>query len=231
MEEYFYNDVMKSICIISNIDNDISISDVNLVQYLVNCEYFVKEILNLKFINYVNGNYDKYFITNEEKEYSLIVNIGKKMKHSSYIVGKLSRMDFCDMNNIAYVEEVDSILNHKTESIKKNIKNIKKYILQNSEDLIEKYHKTIFLKKTILLLFPNYSIDNKFIMYIFNDFNFNFQLERNKLTYTKNIKDWNISNTLKYNNFTIGNFLIGKNIEFIFNMNKYINILNRLDTK
>ena len=44
MEEDFYNDIMKAICIISNIENDLYMDDINFVRNLVNLEYFVKNI-------------------------------------------------------------------------------------------------------------------------------------------------------------------------------------------
>lgn len=206
------NDIMKAFCIVSNIENDIDIDDIDIVRYLVNDNNFVKEISDLKLIKYINGNNKKYFINDKKIEYDLIIYNSYRIKHISNYIGNLKKMDFCNIFNIKYMTNDD-------------IK-IKEYILENPKEILLKYHKNLFKNNTIIMIL--YS-KTKYNMYIFNDFDFKYKIDDNKISFTKTIDNWNISNTIKYNNITIGNFLIEKNIKFIFNLNKYINILNRLD--
>lgn len=210
--EDFYDDVMKAICIISHIENEIDICNMNLVKYLTNNFNFTMTITNLNLKKYVRGNHQNYFMDEYNKKYDLLLDIGKGVKHYSSNYGKLNKFDFCDIFNI-------------DES------NIKKHIMNNTKNLLEIYHKHIFHTNTIVILFNKQIINDTFNynIYVFDDFVFNYEIKTDKLTYTRKLEEWNVSNTLKYNDITIGNFIIGKNVEFAYNLNNYIYILNRLD--
>jgi hypothetical protein len=80
------------------------------------------------------------------------------------------------------------------------------------------------------MLFNKKDIDEEFNcnIYVFDDFIFNYEIEMNKLKYTRKLNEWNISNTIKYNDITIGNFTIDQYVKFTYDLNKYISVLNRL---
>jgi hypothetical protein len=210
-----YDDVMKAICIILHIQNDIFVWNQELVKYLTHNFSFTTNIRTLKLKKYVRGNHLNYFLDEDNKRYDLLIDIGTSVKYYSNY-GKMNKYEFCDMFSINYSDD--------------DMK-IKKYIMDNTKNLLEIYHKHLFSNNTIAVLFNYHDINEKFAcsIYIFDDFKFNYELKYDKLKYTRTLKEWNISNTLKYNDITIGNFIIGKNVEFGYNLNKYINILNRLD--
>jgi hypothetical protein len=211
--EQCYNDVMKAICIILHIENEIQIYNKYLVKYLIHNFSFLNIIEKLNLKKYVKGNHENYFLDENDNKYNLFIDIGIRIKYYSNYYGKIDKYEFCDIFNI----------NHSDNDIKE-------YIMNNTKNLLEWYHKHIFPNNTIIMLFNKKDIDEEFNcnIYVFDDFIFNYEIEMNKLKYTRKLNEWNISNTIKYNDITIGNFTIDQYVKFTYDLNKYISVLNRL---
>ena len=120
--------------------------------------------------------------------------------------------------------------NLKNEKIKTHIKNI---IYYNFDKLFYIYLKHLFCCDYLLWVYLDHT-DNKKINYKLFNTNFNNmklpKLNKNKFHFTKTIKNWNYSNTIKYDNITIGIFQFSntrKNINFRFYFKNLLLILNK----
>jgi len=209
--------VYSAICILSNIEYNCSGNE-KLINYLVNNKRFMNIINRLK-LEKISNSINKYFTNNLGERYFVLTDIGN-IKIAPKVIGKLDLQEFCKIFKIEYIED----------KIDQNILNIKYYILTNYNQIIKSYHKNIFNKNTICIIFPKILYNNfNHNIYVFDNFDFDYNLDKKSIQFTQNLNKWNISNTIKYYNHTLGHFMITNKVEFKFNLYDYIEILDKLN--
>ena len=157
------------------------------------------------------------FILDGEKTLSLKTNIGNKVCPPE--IGQPSINTF--KKHFAYL--ISDIDNFSAETFK-NV------VYESIDELMNQY------------LF--YLLDCDYLLWIYKDKlnynykilsnNFKFQFEKDKFSFTRNIDNWNESNTVKYCGITIGEFQIHTKrncLKFRFNMKNLIQILDEKNVK
>lgn len=103
----------------------------------------------------------------------------------------------------------------------------KKMVYKNIDKMLNIYATHLFDSDYLLWIYQKK--DNYFYNIFKKDYASNFEWKRENITFTKeSIEDWNESNTVKYNNISIGEFQIHKNrncYKFRFNLANLIKIL------
>lgn len=116
---------------------------------------------------------------------------------------------------------------HLCDSDEINELSFKKMVYKHIDKMLNIYATHLFDSDYLLWI---YQKKEKYFYKIFKkDYATNFKWKRENITFTKeNIKDWNESNTVKYNNLSIGEFQVHKNrncYKFRFNLTNLIKII------
>ena len=154
------------------------------------------------------------FILDENKTLSLKTNIGKKVCPPE--IGQPSLETF--KNHFAYL--ISDIENFNQESFKE-------LVFNNIDDLMNNYLKYLFDCDYLLWIYRN---NNEYKYKILSS-TLDFKFDKNKFSFTRDLENWNESNTVKYCDKTIGEFQIHKNrnsLKFRFDMK---NLIELLETK
>lgn len=155
------------------------------------------------------------FILEGEKTLSLKTNIGNRVCPSE--IGQPSIETF--KNYFAYlITDYDGF----------DYESFKKLVFEYIDELMNQYFRHLFDCDYLLWIYKDKeSFDYKILS---NDVTFNFEKEH--FSFTRDIDNWNESNTVKYRNKTIGEFQIHKNrncLKFRFNMYNLLELLNNVD--
>jgi hypothetical protein len=151
------------------------------------------------------------FILEDEKTLSLKTNIGSKVCPPE--IGQPSIETF--KKHFAYlIADLDTF----------STDDFKQIAIECTEDLMNNYLKYLLDCDYLLWIYQKSSIYNYKILS--RDMKFTFKQEN--FTFTRNLNEWNESNTVKYCGITIGEFQIHKNrnsLKFRFDMKNLINLL------
>lgn len=217
----------------------------------ISCEYALCQIYNLdnNLHNRVNHNIIdnlskvlKDFKVEFKKKYKLSCKefIGSKNNHIDFICdnnqtlsvkSNINNNNLCCPQNIgqctfkSFINKIQK--NYYFRSNKLNLKSIyhiKHFIINNITKLFNIYFNNLFTCNYLLWIKENKNIINYNIIKKPKALKLNPKL----FHFTKHIKSWNESNTLKYNNITIGVFQIHNNrncIKFRFNLDNVLKFL------
>jgi hypothetical protein len=245
---YFYNKNLKTkiinktnnesfgitceyiLCNLYKLDNNLYnrinhnyVQNLNLVLKEFKIEFQKKH--NLKcynFIGYKNNDTDflcKENNTNKNISLSVKSNINNNNLLCPQYIGQCSIKSF--------INKINKIHCFKCNTIKKHTKfQIKKFIIKNINHLFNIYFNNLF--KCDYLLWIKHNNKNKNINYNLIKKPKKIKLNNNLFSFTKNLYTWKESNTLKYNNKTIGLFQIHNNrdcIKFRFNLKNLLELI------
>lgn len=103
----------------------------------------------------------------------------------------------------------------------------KEMVYKNIDKMLNIYATHLFDSDYLLWLYQKK--DNYFYTIFKKDYASNFEWKKENITFTKeNIENWNESNTVKYNNLSIGEFQVHKNrncYKFRFNLTNLIKVI------
>ena len=105
-----------------------------------------------------------------------------------------------------------------------NKDSFKELVFNSIDDLMNKYLKYLFDCDYLLWIYLNRDC----FKYKILSSDLHFEFEKDKFTFTRNLEDWNESNTVKYDGITIGEFQVHKNrnsLKFRFDMKNLIKLL------
>jgi hypothetical protein len=207
----------------NNLKNRINNNFFNLLNSILT--KFKSELLSLynlkcvKFVGYKNNLSDficQNIVTKKIYTLSIKSNINNNMLVCPQIIGQTTKKSF--------IKQLKSFNQFKSIKLK-SIYSIKRCIIKNIYKLLPIYYKYLFCCDYLLWITkrPN-NITYKLITKLNN-----FKINPSKLSFTKKLKEWKESNTLKYNNTTIGVFQIHNNrdcIKFRFHLQNLLKILN-----
>lgn len=116
---------------------------------------------------------------------------------------------------------------HLCDSNEINELSFKKMVYKHITEMLHIYATHLFDSDYLLWIYQKK--DNYFYHIFKKDYASYFEWKKEKITFTKeNIEDWNESNTVKYNNLSIGEFQVHKNrncYKFRFNLTNLIKII------
>lgn len=173
----------------------------------------------IKYIGAEKGNYGAKskspvdFVLDGNKTLSLKTNIGNKVCPPN--IGQPSIETFKK-----YFEYLIPNINSF------NIESFKELVFESIDELMNQYLKNLFDCDYLLWIYINKGNYNYKILS--NDLKYKF--DKSKFTFTRNIFNWNESNTVKYCGVSIGEFQIHKNrnsLKFRFNMKNLIELLEK----
>lgn len=165
------------------------------------------------------------FLLLGNKTLSVKSNFKKLGKVSPQIIGQPTSKTFFEYFKNQIVIDVSKIDKSGRERL------FKEFVFNNIDLLVSEYLKNIFETDYYIHFFGlkdnknKYNEEIKFIL--LEKANLNFDLEKNKYSFTQNIETWNESNTLKYNGETIGEFQVHKNrdcFKFRFNIKNILKL-------
>ena len=223
----------------------------------ISCEYVLCKIYNLKNnlhsrinYNYINNlttilNQFKYEF---KKDYKLECKkyIGFKNNHIDFLCSdninknislsvksNINNNNLCCPQNIgqctfnSYISKIKKNHYFKFNKISLNSKfQIKKFIINNINKLFIIYYHNLFSCNYLLWIKENNNNINYDIIKKPNII----KLKPELFTFTKNLKTWKESNTLKYNDITLGLFQIHNNrncIKFRFNLSNLLKLIKK----
>jgi hypothetical protein len=217
----------------------------------ISCEYVLCNLYNLdnNLHNRVNHEITdnltillNQFKTEFEQKYKLscVEFIGAKNNHIDFkcnnnqtlsVKSNINNNNLCCPQNIgqctfkSFVHKIQKNYYFKSQTLNLKSKyHIKKFIINNITKLFNIYFNNLFTCNYLLWIRENKNLINYNIIKKPKKLNLNPAL----FHFTKNIKTWNESNTLKYNNMTIGVFQIHNNrncIKFRFNLDNVLKLI------
>lgn len=219
------------ICQKFNLENNIDLSRIDkdyftqLEPVIDNIFSTIKEIPN-KFTTfdrvrkYGSNSYPFNFLLSDNKTLSIKTNsTGKHFMQSPPIVGQPG----VDTFNYHFGHLSDKPINDSFT--------FKKLVLNTVDSMLPIYLEYCFISDyTIWIFFDKNS--NLSYKIIFRDNLDTYDFDKNLFSFTKNINTWNESNTLKYNNYSIGEFQCHKNrsgFKFRFNFKNLIPLLEEFE--
>lgn len=105
-----------------------------------------------------------------------------------------------------------------------NKDSFKELVFNSIDDLMNKYLRYLFDCDYLLWIYLN----RDSFKYKILSSDLHFEFEKDKFTFTRDLEDWNESNTVKYDGITIGEFQVHKNrnsLKFRFDMKNLIKLL------
>jgi hypothetical protein len=173
---------------------------------------------NIKKLNYTgnNGNFID-FIDDYKKTYSIKSNKKYNDKVCPQKIGQLSIEKFTEKIYLKITKEKDP-------EYLLNIQQAKQLILNNPQKLFKMYYKNLFCCDNLIyikLLDINFNTSNSINIIYLKNIKYNYNFSFNDFIFTKNINNWNESNTIKLNikHFNSNNIFTKQEIK-----NKYISI-------
>ena len=151
------------------------------------------------------------FILEGNKTLSLKTNIGKKVCPPE--IGQPS-IDTFKMHFGYLIKNMDTF----------SKQDFKKLVFDNIDELMNNYLKYLFDCDYLLWIY----IEKKEYMYKILSYEATYKFKKDKFTFTKNLENWNESNTVKYYGITIGEFQVHNNrncLKFRFDMKNLIELL------
>jgi hypothetical protein len=198
----------------------------NLYPILQQFKYEFKNKFNLKcseFIGHTNNDIDFKCSYINKKNNNITLSVKSNINNNNLCCPQ--NIGQCTLNS--YIKKIKTFHYFKYKKINiKNKYNIKKFIIVNITKLFNIYYDNLFKCNYLLWIKKNNNNINYDIIKKPNNIKLNYKL----FSFTKNLNNWNESNTLKYNNLTIGIFQIHNKrncIKFRFNLKNLLKLIKK----
>lgn len=228
--ETFGMSIEKSLCEIYELKNDIEEKRINR-KIVDEIKIKLKKYLDtykLELSEYIGcGGCQDDFMLKDDRTLQVKTNLNNSDKVCPPKIGQCTKRTF--LNNVAKKINKDVKLNDVSE--------IKNFIISNDKEILKLYIEAYYTSD--LILYVKKQKNNKYFITIYDKINFDSNiLKEYKITFTKNIKTWNESSTIKIKyeniNYSIGEYQIHSNrdgVKFRFNRNNFHNLMNKINEK
>ncbi len=242
--------IEKAICQIYKLENNIRSSRTNKKIIEKAIPHLTKLLKKEKITKYTGEKGNKVDFQSESKTYSVKTNKKRCEKVCPQIIGQTTKNKFMqlqlelfdklltnnkhDINIYKKIGEYNKYLVELNKKRKDNIKNkiyvdytdekIKNFIMIFTKELLMEYYENLFCcTKLIYVKYDNENFKSQIIKK-----GKKFNIKNKTIKFSRNINNWNESNTVYIDDISIGEFQIHKKrncIKFRFNLNKLLDYI------